>query len=61
MKAVGKEIKLCHRIFRDEVVDVTRRYTNKLSEVMGRRNLVSEPWLESLITMLDRKQRTFTF
>ena len=57
----GKKLNYVIAFSRDEVVDVTRRYTNKLSEVMDRRNLVSEPWLDSLITMLDRKQRTFTF
>ena len=57
----GKKLNYVIAFSRDEVVDVTRRYTNKLNEVMGRRNLVAEPWLKSLITVLDRKQRTNVF
>jgi hypothetical protein len=57
----GKKLNYVIAFSKDEVVDVTRRYTNKLNEVMGRRNLVAEPWLKNLILVLDRKQRTNVF
>lgn len=53
----GKKLTYVISCARDEVVDVTWRYTKKKEEVLGRRNLVSEGWLQSAVTALDRKQR----
>lgn len=36
------------------IVDVTRRYTRKLPEVLSRRALVTEAWLQSQIENLNQ-------
>jgi hypothetical protein len=53
----GKKLTYVIGCSRDEVVDVTWRYTDKREEVLERRNMVSEIWLENAIRALNRQQR----
>eukprot|EP01130_Rhizamoeba_saxonica_P003358 TRINITY_DN1422_c0_g1_i4.p1 TRINITY_DN1422_c0_g1~~TRINITY_DN1422_c0_g1_i4.p1 ORF type:complete len:850 (+),score=133.76 TRINITY_DN1422_c0_g1_i4:302-2551(+) len=45
----GKKLSYVLAFSAEEVVDVTKRYTNKWPEVQSRRNLVPEEWLSSII------------
>lgn len=56
----GKKLTYIFAFSKDEVVDVTWRYTRKKEEVLKRRNMCSEQWLEStLVEMNKKRQETF--
>jgi hypothetical protein len=49
----GKKLSYVLAFSIEECVDVTRRYTRKMAEVLARRSLVPEGWLQETITALD--------
>eukprot|EP01105_Mastigella_eilhardi_P019102 TRINITY_DN4478_c0_g1_i1.p1 TRINITY_DN4478_c0_g1~~TRINITY_DN4478_c0_g1_i1.p1 ORF type:complete len:665 (-),score=98.05 TRINITY_DN4478_c0_g1_i1:388-2091(-) len=52
----GKKLSYVLAFSVDEVIDVTRRYTEKYDEVLTRRNLVSEEWLAQFIANANREK-----
>ncbi|KAK8385575.1 hypothetical protein O3P69_016384 [Scylla paramamosain] len=56
----GKKLTYIFAFSKDEVVDVTWRYTSKQKEVMKRRNKCREKWLVStLLNMNKKRQETY--
>ncbi|KAA0163130.1 hypothetical protein FNF31_02953 [Cafeteria roenbergensis] len=53
----GKKLQWIVAVGRDEVVDVTRRYTRKPAEVLGRREEVPEDFLEAVVAAASECQR----
>lgn len=54
----GKKLTYILAYSKDDIQDVTWRYSANYAEVLSRRNLVTEPWLVGLIVML-RNERQF--
>ena len=64
-------LKLCHVLkwahlvsnfcffLAQEVVDVIRRYTNSYKDVLGRRNLVPESWLQEYLISTNNQIRSY--
>jgi peptide-N4-(N-acetyl-beta-glucosaminyl)asparagine amidase len=50
----GKKLSYVIAFSAFEVVDVTRRYTRKWQEVLDRRSLVSEEWLEKKLDLMNQ-------
>ena len=53
----GKKLSYVIACNKDEVVDVTKRYTKKYDEVCTRRNAVPEDWLAAAVSLLDHAQK----
>jgi hypothetical protein len=53
----GKKLTYVVAASKDEVVDVTKRYTKKYDEVLARRTVVNEDWLADAIALLDHAQK----
>lgn len=54
----GKKVTYCIAFSCDETVDVTRRYTRKYNEVLGRRQQVPEQWLAKCISEMNTKRQS---
>ena len=52
-----KKLSYCIAFGEASVSDVTQRYTRKLADVLGRRELVPEQWLADAVARADRAQR----
>jgi tRNA U54 and U55 pseudouridine synthase Pus10 len=53
----GKKLTYVIAANKDEVVDVTKRYTKKYDEVLTRRTTVNEEWLADAVALLDHAQK----
>ncbi|GAM25805.1 hypothetical protein SAMD00019534_089800 [Acytostelium subglobosum LB1] len=53
----GKKLTYVFAFEVDGVFDVTRRYTTKMNELMTRRTMVDESWLQQFIQELNQKMR----
>eukprot|EP00164_Ancoracysta_twista_P002804 GFYU01003729.1.p1 GENE.GFYU01003729.1~~GFYU01003729.1.p1 ORF type:complete len:1078 (-),score=216.65 GFYU01003729.1:197-3391(-) len=53
----GKSLNYIVSFSSEEVIDVTKRYTRKWGEVMTRRTMCSEGWLQQVVQVLDTRIR----
>ncbi|XP_066934387.1 peptide-N(4)-(N-acetyl-beta-glucosaminyl)asparagine amidase-like [Clytia hemisphaerica] len=53
----GKELSYVVAFSKDEVIDVTWRYTNKFADVMKRRNKVPEKWIIDMCQSITKELR----